>query len=165
MSTDVRDQAAVELRLWEDIERHQVGMLGITGTDQHHTQPMTAFVERSAGQLWFFTSADTDLARRIAEGQRGMFVFQHGGLHACVTGELSLQHDPVRIDKYWNAVVAAWHAGGRGHPLLTMMCLDCHDAEVWLTEEGPVKFAWEIARANTTRRPPQLGGHTIIHFH
>lgn len=165
MSTDMRDQAAVELRLWEEIERHQTGMLGIAGTSPHHLQPMTAFVERANGQMWFFTSADTDLARTIAEGQPGLFVFQHGGLYACVTGELTLQHDPVRIDRYWNAVVSAWHSKGRSDPLLTLMCLDCHDAEVWLTEAGPVKFAWEIAKANTTHRPPQLGGKASLHFH
>lgn len=165
MSTDMHDQAAVEQRLWDEIERHQVGMLGVADSAPHHLQPMTAFVERANDQVWFFTSADTDLARRIAEGQPGLFVFQQHGLHACLTGELSLQHDPVRIDKYWNAVAAAWRPGGRSDPLLTMMCLDCHDAEVWINEGGPMKFAWEIAKANTTHRRPQLGGKANLHFH
>jgi general stress protein 26 len=165
MTTDMRDQAAVEQRLWAEIERHQIGMLGIIGTTSHHTQPMTAFVERAGGQLWFFTSANTELARSIAEGRPAMFVFQHRDLQACITGELTLQHDPARIDRYWNAVVAAWHAGGRSDPLLTLMCLDCRDAEVWISEAGPIKYAWEIARANTTHRPPHVGGRVNLHFH
>ena len=37
--------------------------------------------------------------------------------------------------------------------------LDCDDAQVWVSDAGPVKFAWEIARANATGRAPDLGQH------
>lgn len=164
MSIDLKDQAAIERRLWDEIARHQIGMLGLAGAEAH-MQPMTAFVEREHDQIWFFTRADTDLARRIAEGRPGLFIFQQRDLQACLTGELTLQHDQVRIDKYWNAVVAAWHPEGKTAPRLTMMCLDCRDAEVWVSDGGLTKFAWEIAKANAIHRQPQVGVKTNIHFH
>ena len=86
MNLDMNDRTAVERRLWDEIERHQVGMLGIVGADVHHTQPMTAFVE--GHDLWFFTRADTDLARRVGEGHEAIFVFQAKDLYACLSGEL-----------------------------------------------------------------------------
>lgn len=164
MSTDVKDQAAIQGRLWDEIARHQIGMLGVAGVTTH-MQPMTAFPEQDHDQIWFFTRADTDLARQIADGHAGLFVFQQRSLQACITGELTLQHDPIRIDKYWNAVVAAWYPEGKADPRLTMMCLDCHDAEVWVSEGGLAKFAWEIAKANATHRHPHVGAKTNIHFH
>ena len=103
MHTDINDRVAVERRLWEEIEKHQTGMLGVTGGAPHHTQPMTAFVEPERRQIWFFTRTDTDLAREIAEGRTAMFVFQQKDIQACIAGELTLQHDPARIEKYWNA--------------------------------------------------------------
>lgn len=163
MSIDMNDRAAVEHRLWDDVERHQVGMLGLVGSGDH--QPMTAFVEREHEQIWFFTRADTDLARQIAEGREAMFVFQHKELQACILGELTLRHDEARIAKYWNAVVAAWYPQGKDDPRLTMLCLDCRDANVWLSQAGPVKFAWEIAVANATKHEPHLGGRANLHFH
>ena len=163
MSIDMNDRAAVEHRLWDDVERHQVGMLGLVGNADH--QPMTAFVEREHEQIWFFTRADTDLARQIGEGREGMFVFQHKELQACILGELTLRHDEARIGKYWNAVVAAWYPQGKDDPRLTMLCLDCRDANVWLSQAGPVKFAWEIAVANATKHEPHLGGRANLHFH
>lgn len=165
MSIDMSDRAAVERRLWDEIERHQVGMLGVVGADVHHTQPMTAFVERDSEQIWFFTRADTGLARQVGEGHAAMFIFQQKDLQACVAGELTLQHDPSRIDKYWNAVVAAWYPGGKSDPLLTLACLDCSDAEVWISQTGPAKFVWEIAKANATKHQPDLGGRANLHFH
>lgn len=165
MSTNTNDQAAIERRLWDEVARHQIGMLGLLGGQAHHTQPMTAFVERETDQIWFFTRSDTDLARQIGEGRKGMFIFQQRELQACIAGELTLQHDPARIDKYWNAVVAAWYPGGKTDPRLTLLCLDCHDAEVWVSEGGLLKFAWEIAKANATKHEPDVGGRASIQFH
>lgn len=165
MSTDLTNRADVERRLWDEIEKHNTGMLGITGSGHHHTQPMTAFVERKSNQIWFFTRTDTDLAREIGEGKTAMFVHQLKDLHACIAGQLTLQLDPERIDKYWNAVVAAWYPDGKDDPHLTMLCLDCDDAQVWISEGGPVKFAWEIAKANATHTTPDVGGTANLNFH
>jgi general stress protein 26 len=165
MNIDMNDRAAVEQKLWDEIEKHDTGMLGIVGAAPHHTQPMTAFPEPEHGQIWFFTRTDSDLARGIGEGQTAMFVFQQKDIQACIAGQLTLQHDPARIDKYWNAVVAAWYPGGRSDPKLTLLRLDCDDAQVWISQAGPAKFAWEIAKANATKHTPNLGGRTNLDFH
>lgn len=165
MSMDMNDPAAVERRLWDDIERHQIGMLSLVGRNDHHAQPMTAFVERDGGELWFFTRADTAMARAIAEGVPGLFTFLHKELQASVSGELNLLHDEARIAKYWNAVVAAWYPQGKDDPRLTMMRLACREAEVWISQVGPVQFAWEIAMANARKHEPHLGGHANLRFH
>jgi general stress protein 26 len=163
MTTDMSDRTAVERRLWDEIERHQIGMLGVVGSST--PQPMTAFVEQEREEIWFFTRSDTDLARQAGEGRAAMFVFQQKEVQACISGELSVQHDPARIAKYWNAVVAAWYPQGKDDPRLTMMRLECMDAEVWISQVGPVRFAWEIAKANATKHEPHVGGKANLHFH
>src|SRR5690606_29039519 len=120
MAHEPQDRVTAERRLWDEIQRHQIGMLGIVGAAPHHSQPMTAFAEPSENRLWFFTHNDTELVREIAAGGTAMFVTQGKGLHACIGGELSLQPDRERMDKYWNAVVAAWHPQGKDDPRLTM---------------------------------------------
>lgn len=165
MTIDMNDRVAVERKLWDDIERHQVGMLGLVSSAPRRLQPMTAFVEREREQIWFFSRTNTALAQALTAGREATFVFQHKDLQACILGELSLSHDEARIAKYWNAVVAAWHPQGRDDPGLTMMRLECHDAEVWLSEAGPVTVAWEIAMANARKHEPHLGGRANLHFH
>lgn len=165
MSTDLTNRADVERRLWDEIEKHNTGMLGITGGAASHTQPMTAFVERKTNQIWLFTRTDTELAREIAEGKSAMFVFQQRDFQACIGGQLTLQHHTDRIEKYWNAVVAAWYPEGKADPHLTLLCLDCDDAQVWISQGGPVKFVWEIAKANATHKTPDVGGSASLNFH
>ena len=69
------------------------------------------------------------------------------------------------MDKYWNAVVAAWYPQGKDDPHLTLLCFNLSDAEVWISQAGPVRFAWEIAKANATHSTPDVGGHTRLDFH
>ncbi len=165
--TDMQDPKDVETRLWKEVEKGRYGMLGVMDAPHQHFQPMTAFAEPEAGHIWFFTRKDTDLARRLQSGRvHAMFVVQtrDQDLQACIGGHLSLDHDADRIDRFWNVVVAAWYPEGKTDPGLTLLRMDCEDAQVWLSEAGPVKFAFEIAKAHTTHKKPDLGDRSSINL-
>ncbi|MFN3524230.1 MAG: pyridoxamine 5'-phosphate oxidase family protein [Phenylobacterium sp.] len=164
MSSKPLDRATVERRLWNDLQSHQIGMLGVADQAPRHIQPMTAFAEPDQGELWFFSRNDTDLVRRIEDGSPALFVFQTKDIQACLTGDLVVRHDDARMDKYWNAVVSAWYPEGKDDPHLTMLRMRVADAEVWLREAGPVRFAWEIAKANARREMPDLGERAHLRF-
>jgi general stress protein 26 len=165
MGADTNDHAAVEARLWDHIEKNNTGMLGLVGSHQHF-QPMTAFLEREDNRIWFYTYKDTDLAEAIGAGADAMFVVQDGQkLNACIGGRIRLEHDPERIERYWNAHVAAWYPEGKDDPRLTLLCLDAQDAEVWLSDGGPVKYAFEVAKANATKTTPDVGGRAHLNLH
>lgn len=165
MAIDPKDRDAVEARLWKEIKDEQTGMLGLVGGEPQHFQPMTAFAEPETGEIWFFTYKDTDLAEQAAQGGQAMFVFQAKKLWACIGGRLTPQHDRERMDRYWNPVVAAWYPEGKDDPRLTMLRLDADDAQVWVSDAGPAKFAWEIAKANARREQPDLGGRADLNLH
>ena len=165
MSTDPQDKAEVQQRLWKEIGKGRYGMLGLTNvTPAQHFQPMTAFAEPETGQIWFFTRTDTDLARASATGAQAMFVVQAKDqeLQACISGYLRAVRDPDRIDKYWGPVVAAWYPDGKDDPRLTLLRLDASDAQVWLSEQGPLKFAFEIAKANLAGKEPDVGSRAAL---
>jgi general stress protein 26 len=165
MSDIANNPADVEHRLWDEIEKNPVGMLMIVGGAPHHAQPMSAFVERERRRVWFFASADSEVVAEASTGRVAMFVYQHRDLQACIGGHLNVRPDRAQIDRFWNAVVGAYYPGGKTDPKLTMLCLDCDDARVWLSSAGPIKFLWEIAKANATHRHPDVGGHTHLDFH
>ncbi|MGA0601130.1 pyridoxamine 5'-phosphate oxidase family protein [Caulobacter sp. KR2-114] len=165
MSTDPHDKAEVEQRLWKEIAKGRYGMLGLTNvTPAQHFQPMTAFAEPETGQIWFFTRNDTDLARSAERGGQAMFVIQAKDqeLQACIGGYLRTVRDPDRIDRYWGPVVAAWYPEGKDDPRLTLLRFDVADAQVWLSEQGPLKFGFEIAKANLTGQEPDVGSRASL---
>jgi general stress protein 26 len=164
-------QDEIEDRLWREIDKGRFGMLGLTGVRHPHLHPMTAFTEREDGQIWFFTYNDTELARGVSggdgEGAEAMFVIQSKDqdLQACVGGRLIEDRDQDRIEAYWNPMVAAWYPEGKDDPRLTLLRFDCRDAQVWLTEAGPIKYAWEVAKANMTGHRPDLGEQARLDLH
>ena len=168
-------QEEIEDRLWREIDKGRFGMLGLTGVRHPHFHPMTAFTEREEGQIWFFTYRDTELARGVAasaqqelgDGGEAMFVIQAKDqeLQACIGGRLVEDRDQDRIDKYWGPMVAAWYPDGKEDPRLTLLRFDCREAQVWLTEAGPIKYAWEVARAHMGGGRPDLGQQATLDLH
>ena len=160
MSDHLKTDAQIQDRLWEETRKARYGMLGLVGSGSGgHFQPMAAFCEPETDEIWFFTRSDTDLAKSCIGGAGAMFVIQakDQAFHACIGGQLEQQRDGVRIDKYWNPIVAAWNPGGKDDPLLTLLRLRVRDAQVWLSESNPVRFFWEIAKSNLTYREPDVG--------
>lgn len=154
----------IQDRLWAAIADDHTGMLGMTH-DSHHFQPMTAFVEEETSTLWFFARKDSDLARAALQGGDAAFIFLDRKLQACIDGRLSCSHDRDRIERFWNAHVAAWYPDGKDDPSLTLLRLDVSEAAVWVTEAGPVKYAIEIASANLRGETPDLGERRDLNFH
>ncbi len=156
--------AEVQERLWKAIDDDHTGMLGLTH-DQHHFQPMTAFVERDTNTLWFYTRTDTDLAQSVAaNGGDAAFIFLDRKLQACVDGRLSLSRDRDRIERWWNAHVAAWYPEGKDDPALILLRMDVDEAAVWLSEGGVIKYAIEVAKANLGKSTPDVGERRDVTF-
>ena len=163
MTTEIQDKAAVEKKLWEEIEDTRFGMIAPAHSHEHF-QPMTTFVEAESGKLWFYSNDQTDLASIAAGGVEAMYVFMSKDrqLQASIRGTLTASHDTLHRDKYWNSVVAAWFPKGKDDPHLTMLCFDCIDSQVWISDAGSVKFGFEIAKANLTGTLPHLGDKTKL---
>ena len=139
-----QDNETTQDRLWQVIDRRQAGLLGLTKSGLH-AQPMIAFAERRRKRLWFIARTDTDLVRSIGDGGVGMFVLQQEDLLASVAGELTIVQDRRRMARYWTPKVTAWLPEGPNDARLTMLRMDCVDAELWVSGVGLTKFAWEIA--------------------
>lgn len=162
---DKLSNADVQDRLWKAIDDDHTGMLGLT-QDSHHFQPMTAFVERESDTLWFFTKVETDLAQSVAaNGADAAFIFLDKKLQACVDGRLTVSRDRERIERFWNANVAAWYRDGKDDPSLVLLRLDVSEAAVWITEGGFLKYAFEVAKANASKTTPDVGERRDLNFH
>lgn len=155
----------VEARLWSEIGQVRFGMLGLSGRSAGgHFQPMTAFCEPETREIWFFTRQDSAVARETGESADALFVVQAKDLNfqASIRGTIRVRHDQAHIDRHWNPMVAAWFPGGKRDPLLTLLRLDVADAEIWITQGGPLKLAWEITKAFATHTTPDVGKHAHI---
>ena len=133
-------QADIEARFWKALKGDRTVMLGISGIEDGHSQPMTAQLleehQEGGGPIWFFTSRDTDLVQALGEGYRAQLHFSSKGhdLFATVHGALMPYNDRATIDRLWNRLVAAWFEGGREDPRLQLLRFEPDRAQIWLNE-------------------------------
>ena len=163
MADHPTDTVHAEERLWRELEQTRFGMPGVAG-DAAHFQPMTGFAEPAARRIWFFTQRDSDLARAIGDGAPTAFILQakDQDLQAVISGAASLSRDKAAIDRYWSPMVAAWFPKGKDDAGLTLIRLNADRAELWLSDAGPLKMAWEVAKANATHHQPDLGERASV---
>jgi len=130
--------AEIEAKFWKALHSDMTVMLGLTGVDADHCQPMTAqLVEgREHGPIWFFSAKDTTLVRELGQRHTAFLSFasKHHDLFAWVHGELVADNDRAVIDKLWNRFVAAWYQGGKDDPNLQLIRFEPERGQVWLNE-------------------------------
>lgn len=142
------DAAEIERKFWTELRSSPFMMIGLDGIDDGRSQPMTAFFEGNHDPLWFFTSNDSGLASHIASNSgnhQAIASFTASGhdLFASLHGTLEIERDTSIIDRFWNAKVAEWYAGGRDDPKLVLLRLDADQARIWL---GASRFTAPIRR-------------------
>jgi general stress protein 26 len=140
------DDREIEDKFWKALKDSPFLMLGIEGTRDGATQPMTAQFDdqdRDAGVLWIFTANDHDFTRAMGQSNRGIVAFSAKGhdLFASLRGTLQIVNDRGTIDRLWNPIVAEWYEG-KDDPKLALVRFDVEDAKIWLSDvEGFLKPA------------------------
>lgn len=152
-----QDPAELREQLFHEIKKRRTGMLGLVGAD--HMQPMTAFCEEGGGPIWFYCRKDNDLISQSAGGKPAMMCLVTGddSFIACIGGTLQEDYDRERIARFWNPVAGAWFPDGKDDPNLTLLRLDPVDAQVWVSHANPLRFGFEIVKANVTKTLPDAG--------
>lgn len=127
--------ADIEMKFWKSLKSDRTVMLGIAGSEDGHTRPMTAQMDGDEGPIWFFGSKDSVLAKGLGEAGSEdatmAFAAKDHDLFASVHGTLSVETDPDMVERLWNPFVAAWYTG-KDDPKLLLMRLDAGEGHVWL---------------------------------
>ena len=140
------DEREIEDKFWSELKGSPFVMLGVEGTRDGATQPMTANFEdqdRDAGVLWFFTAKDHDLTRAMGQSNRaiGSFASKGHDLFASLRGTLEIVNDRATIDRLWSPIVAQWYEG-KEDPKLALVRFDVENAKIWKSDiEGFLKPA------------------------
>lgn len=132
------DDREIEEQFWSELKKSPFLMLGVEGTRDGATQPMSANFEdqdRDSGTLWFFTAKDHDFTRAMGQSNRAIAAFASNGhdLFASLRGTLEIVNDPATIDRLWNPFVAEWY-DGKDDPRLALVRFDVEDAKIWKSD-------------------------------
>jgi general stress protein 26 len=125
-------------KFWKALESDKTVMLGIDGAEDGHTRPMTAQIRSHEAPLWFFTTKDNALVRRLGADSRAVATFasKDHELFATLQGSLRLETRREVVDSLWSESVAAWYPLGKQDPTLALLEFDAQRAEIWRHESS-----------------------------
>ena len=134
------DDREIEEKFWSELKASPFVMLGVEGTRDGATQPMTVIFEdsdKNAGLLWIFTARDHDFTRAMGQSNRaiGSYSAKGHGLFASLRGTLQIVNDRATIDRLWNPVIAEWYEG-KDDPKMALLRFEMDDAKIWLSDIG-----------------------------
>lgn len=145
------------IQLWDKLDEMDFVMLGSPKSSEH-LQPMTPFVDRESGAIWFYVKTSNDLVAAVAHSDACVHLCAVASdYQACVKGNLVLEKNASVIERFWRPSVAAWFEGGKTDPMLTMLRFQPAEAAIWAKSGNPFKVAWENMRARLKDHTPNIG--------
>ncbi|KQI68313.1 hypothetical protein AN189_10915 [Loktanella sp. 3ANDIMAR09] len=151
---------------WDRIDDVQAGMLGLT--DNGKLVPMSPTLRKARdGKIWFIAADGTELVDNTdSQGKPARFVVADAksGLYANIEGTLELVQDAAIRDELWSVVASAWFEGGKQDDDVRLLCLTPTLAGCWFSTTNPLKFLYEIGKANVTGAEPDQGYQADLTF-
>lgn len=138
-----------------------------TTIDEHGhliSRPMTCQEMDSDGNLWFFTSSQTDLWENIAANPQVNLSFAEpeDNVYVSISGRAERVVDRARIKDMWNPAVQAWFPAGPDDPHAMLVRVVSDSAEYWDSTSSAMVQLYKMAKAVLTGTTPEQTEHARI---
>lgn len=129
------------------------------------SRPLTQQQVDADGQMWFFTSDESEFTRELLGNPQVNVSFADVGdsLYVSVSGSAVLLKDRAKAEELWNPLVKAWFPKGLDDPHLSLIKVDIQSAEYWDSDASKMRQFFEMAKAAITGEPAKdLGEHVKL---
>lgn len=122
------------------------------------SRPMTNQEMDAEGNLWFYTSTETDLWENIVARPEVNLAFAEPDehLYISVSGRAERVVERAKIKSLWNPAVQAWYPHGPDDPHVVLVRVVTRSAEFWDAKGGRIVQMYEMAKAVLTGSAPAV---------
>ena len=149
-------------RAWELMRKIGFAMLVTRDGDKLRARPMSAFVERDEGAIYFLTDARRHKDEEIARNPSVNLSFADAGSqkYVSVTGMAVVSNDRVKIGELFSTPAKAWWDSA-DDPNIRVLKVTPDDAEFWDSPGSVISYV-KMAAAAVTGRRPDLGDNRKV---
>lgn len=148
--------------LIKDIDFAMLTTISSDGT--LHSRPMSTQEAEFDGDLWFFTSADTQKASEIQQDQTVNVSYAAPDKHryVSVSGKAALVNDREKMKTLWSPVYKVWFPDGLDDPQLRLLKVSVDKAEYWDNSGGIVSTIIGFAEGLINKDSSKMGENETI---
>lgn len=131
-----------------------------TTIDEHGkliSRPMTSQQIDEEGNLWFYTSTETDLWEHIVAHPEVNLSFAEpdDSVYVSISGNAERVVDREKIHELWNPAVQAWYPHGPDDPHVMLVKVVSDSAEYWDASASGMVQLFNMAKAVLTGSTPE----------
>jgi len=151
--------------IWNYLKDLRVGMLTTVSDNILHSRPMYLVQEYYEGDIWLFADKH---AYKIEEVKKNPhvnlnFVSLEKGLYITLSGIADVQERGEKFDELWSEEVKVWFEDSENpRENAVLIKIEGIQAEIWDTNKGILKKAYEYAKAKVTNSKPDLGANKVV---
>lgn len=129
-----------------------------------HSRPMSTQQTEFDGDIWFFTSLDTEKAQEIKEDQtvNVAYAAPDKQRYVSVSGKAKLVNDKAKMKELWNPIYKIWFEKGLDDPQLRLIKVNAQKAEYWDSPSGIINKLIGFADAIIHKDAGKLGENETI---
>lgn len=164
MDTPMTHEEAVR-RVGELIKDIRIATLSTIGDDGDiHSRPMATMDYDFTGDLWFFTSKDSEKVQEVGKTQRVGVAFADidKQKYVTLTGNGELVTDRAKIEALWNPLVKAWFHDGLDDPNLALLKIEVDRAEFWDGPHSKLLNLFSMVKSAVTGKTDDMGEHGTV---
>ena len=130
------------------------------------SRPMTNQEMDAEGNLWFFTSSQTDLWENIAAQPQVNLSFAEpeDSVYVSISGRAERVVDRDKIKEMWSPAVQAWFPAGPDDPHAMLVRVVSDSAEYWDSNASTMVQMYKMAKAVLTGTTPEQTEHAKINL-
>lgn len=111
------------------------------------TRPMATLDVDDKGNLWFFSSKDSNKNDEVKTDDHVQLIYAKGSdsHFLTISGKAEIIKDRQKVDELWNSLVKAWFPGGKDDPDISLIKIIPYEAYYWDTVHGKMVSLLKIA--------------------
>lgn len=129
-----------------------------------HSRPMSTQQTEFDGDIWFFTSLDTEKAVEIKQDQTVNVSYADPGKNrfVSVSGNAKLVNDREKMKELWSPIYKIWFEKGLDDPQLRLIKVSAQKAEYWDSPSGIINKIVGFADALIHKDAGKMGENETI---
>lgn len=135
----------------------RIGMVATQSQGRLISRPLTVIEATEDGQLWFFSTASTDLVKEFEAQDLVNVSFSRNKEWVSVSGHASVVHDVAKKKELWNAAVETFAPEGPESEATVLLHVDAESAEYWENPGGAASLVAGWVKQKLTGKPADTG--------
>ncbi|QRR01884.1 pyridoxamine 5'-phosphate oxidase family protein [Dyadobacter sandarakinus] len=123
------------------------------------SRPMTTQDIDAEGNVWFFTSRNTDLGEETSGKEAVTLIYSEPkeNTYVSVSGFAEIVDDEQKKEELWNVMSKAWFPGGKDDPNLVVLKVTTEEAAYWDSSSSQMVVFFSMIKAVVTGTTPDGG--------